>query len=187
MNDTRKKIVVNEILYWKKNRLLPEHYCDYLLALYTEGNESERKEENKQKLLSPVKSNGVIPLYFVIVFLSILGIFISEFTSFHNAFQGIIILMIVVLLLGITYLFSKRSLNYQVPLIASAFLLLLFTVKMAEFLFLNQIMVLYFSLLFHCFAWIVLGWRLKLTYFKIAGLLGGILVLYFLGRHSGVF
>ncbi|MEH7391845.1 hypothetical protein V7164_16455, partial [Bacillus sp. JJ1474] len=45
MNETRKKIIVNEIINWRKNRMLPEHYCDFLLALYTEGNEPENKKE----------------------------------------------------------------------------------------------------------------------------------------------
>lgn len=37
MTNPRKKIILNEILFWKQNKLLPEHYCDFLAALYTEG------------------------------------------------------------------------------------------------------------------------------------------------------
>ena len=37
MNEKRREIIVREIEYWKRSRLLPEQYCDYLLALYTEG------------------------------------------------------------------------------------------------------------------------------------------------------
>jgi hypothetical protein len=35
----KRKTVINEIHYWRKNKLLPEHYCDFLLNLYadTEG------------------------------------------------------------------------------------------------------------------------------------------------------
>ena len=33
MDETRKQIIINEIHYWKKNHLLPEQYCDFLLAL----------------------------------------------------------------------------------------------------------------------------------------------------------
>lgn len=37
MDEARKETVIKEINYWKTHQLLPEHYCDYLLALYTEG------------------------------------------------------------------------------------------------------------------------------------------------------
>ncbi|MET3290090.1 UNVERIFIED_CONTAM: hypothetical protein ABID98_002660 [Brevibacillus sp. OAP136] len=37
MEDQRKKIIVKEIEHWRKNHLLPEHYCIFLLNLYTEG------------------------------------------------------------------------------------------------------------------------------------------------------
>jgi hypothetical protein len=177
--------VVNEILYWKKNRLLPEHYCDYLLALYTEGNDSQSKENGKSSIMSPKESIKFNPLYIAVIFLSILGIFISEFTSFNFVYQGLILLMIVIALLGITYMISRKSLNYQVPLIASAFILLLLTVKFVEFLFPQNLLMLYISLFVHCIGWIVLGLKLKLTYFNIAGMVGGLLVLYFLGRYAG--
>ncbi|GAA4706323.1 hypothetical protein [Brevibacillus fulvus] len=37
MNDQRKKIIIAEIETWRKNNLIPEHYCIFLLNLYTEG------------------------------------------------------------------------------------------------------------------------------------------------------
>ncbi|MBO8164090.1 MAG: hypothetical protein H0Z34_10280 [Brevibacillus sp.] len=37
MDEQRRKIIVNEINNWRKNQLLPEHYCIFLLNLYTEG------------------------------------------------------------------------------------------------------------------------------------------------------
>lgn len=44
MTNPRKKIILNEILFWKQNKLLPEHYCDFLAALYTEGADIEELE-----------------------------------------------------------------------------------------------------------------------------------------------
>ena len=40
MNETRKKIIIQEIKYWKKSKLLPEKYCDFLLTLYSGGEEN---------------------------------------------------------------------------------------------------------------------------------------------------
>ena len=37
MDENRKQIIIKEIGYWKNNKLLPEQYCNFLLALYTEG------------------------------------------------------------------------------------------------------------------------------------------------------
>lgn len=50
VDEQRKITIINEIRYWKDNHLLPEHYCDFLMALYTEG------EQDKADALS--KSEG---------------------------------------------------------------------------------------------------------------------------------
>ncbi|EAZ85106.1 hypothetical protein BB14905_22588 [Bacillus sp. B14905] len=58
MTNPRKKIILNEILFWKQNKLLPEHYCDFLAALYTEGADIEELEpvqDPKQAILPSEK------------------------------------------------------------------------------------------------------------------------------------
>jgi len=37
LDDQRKKIIISEIENWRKNHLLPEHYCIFLLNLYSAG------------------------------------------------------------------------------------------------------------------------------------------------------
>ncbi|MEW5551909.1 hypothetical protein ABGT24_18275 [Peribacillus frigoritolerans] len=37
MDEMRKKIIIQEINSWKESRMLPEQYCNYLLALYGQG------------------------------------------------------------------------------------------------------------------------------------------------------
>ncbi len=37
MDDQKRKLIITEIESWRKNHLLPEHYCIFLLNLYTEG------------------------------------------------------------------------------------------------------------------------------------------------------
>ena len=44
MSNQRKQIILNEITFWKQNKLLPEHYCDFLMTLYTEGNQEDEKQ-----------------------------------------------------------------------------------------------------------------------------------------------
>ena len=40
MDDQRKRTIIAEIEHWRRNQLLPEHYCIFLLNLYTEGEHS---------------------------------------------------------------------------------------------------------------------------------------------------
>ena len=51
MSNQRKQIILNEITFWKQNKLLPEHYCDFLMTLYTEGeHEYEKQIGNAREL-----------------------------------------------------------------------------------------------------------------------------------------
>jgi hypothetical protein len=47
MNEQRKKIITSEIEYWRRNNLLPSHYCDFLLNLYTEGEAAGKETRNQ--------------------------------------------------------------------------------------------------------------------------------------------
>ena len=63
MTNPRKKIILNEILFWKQNKLLPEHYCDFLAALYTEGADIEELEpvqDPKQAILPSEKRKMIL-------------------------------------------------------------------------------------------------------------------------------
>ncbi|WNC16892.1 hypothetical protein [Brevibacillus brevis] len=53
MDDQRKRTIIAEIENWRRNHLLPEHYCIFLLNLYTEGDrppaaETATKQERKK-------------------------------------------------------------------------------------------------------------------------------------------
>jgi len=40
MDEQRRRTIIAEIEHWRRNQLLPEHYCIFLLNLYTEGEHS---------------------------------------------------------------------------------------------------------------------------------------------------
>lgn len=44
MDDQRKRVIISEIENWRRNHLLPEHYCIFLLNLYTEGDRPQSSE-----------------------------------------------------------------------------------------------------------------------------------------------
>lgn len=56
MNPQRKRIIISEIKYWKQNKLLPEHYCDFLITLYAQG-EDEKEAKVTDAILVKEKRN----------------------------------------------------------------------------------------------------------------------------------
>ncbi|MEY8756430.1 hypothetical protein AB9M93_18365 [Peribacillus frigoritolerans] len=80
MDEMRKKIIIQEINSWKESRMLPEQYCNYLLALYGQGE------------LPPSKSNETASKKNDIFFGVLIGTFFA-FIVFLNYFTEITIRM----------------------------------------------------------------------------------------------
>lgn len=62
MDEMRKKIIIQEINSWKESRMLPEQYCNYLLALYGQGEippskSNETASKKKRHLFRGVEWN----------------------------------------------------------------------------------------------------------------------------------
>jgi hypothetical protein len=182
MDETRKKIIIQEILYWKNSRMLPDQYCDYLLALYNEGEEVQRQDK---KAARP-RTRMVLP-YLGIGFIIMLTLFLNYFTELPYEMQiGLSLFSIIVLVLASIY-FSKRVWSYHIPLIGAAFLFLLATVQAAEHFAPGRIGILYLFLLCHCGIWVYGGKRLSIAYFSVAGYLGAGVIIYFLSKLYSIF
>ena len=69
MPNPRKQIILNEILFWKQNKLLPEHYCDFLMTLYSEGNEFETEEKASHKKAVKAKEKRQVNILNSLLFL----------------------------------------------------------------------------------------------------------------------
>lgn len=90
MDDKRRKIILAEIRSWKKHKLLPEHYCDFLTALYTEGSDNYQQISNRsayplKSKTSFFKRNAAYILFsFVLIlavsFIIFLGYYFSDFS-----------------------------------------------------------------------------------------------------------
>lgn len=70
------KIILQEIQHWKKNKLLPEHYCDFLITLYTEGSENSISNSNRKK---SIYIRYVFTLLLSIVVVGFLVLYFSDF------------------------------------------------------------------------------------------------------------
>lgn len=169
MDHDRKSIIIKEILYWKENRMLPEQYCDYLLALYTEG--------NQPKGSSKPKKNHLYTISLLSLFLIPISVFFLYFTELSIDLQMGLSIIFIIMGIIFVYYFSKKGLFYQVPLLVTAMLILLTSVDLTVTIFPEQSGVLYTVLVVNCLLWLLAGWKLKLIYFLISGLLGmGLLV-----------
>src|SRR5690625_4344381 len=88
MSAERKRIIIEEINYWKDHKLLPEEQCNFLLALYTQGEGQERH------LQTTYKRPFIIYLLLLILLIPF-SIIITNFTQISLTLQ--IILMILFL------------------------------------------------------------------------------------------
>lgn len=174
MANSKKKIILNEILFWKQNKLLPDQYCDFLMTLYSEGNEIELEEDisHKKSIIAKEKRNRLKLLLFLgmlsVVLLAALFL-VSELTWL----VAIVIGAIAIILMVMAYRFAKKK-EMLAPIlhISSALLLFGISVKISkEYFFENQI-VLYALLILNCLLWLFTGYKFKLMYFTISGVLG---------------
>lgn len=170
MQDQRKMIIVKEIAYWKENKMLPEHYCDYLLTLYTEGN---GVEENKIRK----KRNSVFFLPLLFFSFIPLTIFLLYFTELSFILQMAISLIFLIFCFVGIFLYNKKQLNVDIPAAVAAIIFLLFSVAFVLKFFSNAIIFLYIILFLNCLFWYLCGKKYKLLYFTIAAIIGATLLI----------
>ncbi|MFE8703194.1 hypothetical protein ACFYKX_21680 [Cytobacillus sp. FJAT-54145] len=165
MDENRKKIIVKEILYWKESRMLPVQYCDYLLTLYTEGNRPKEFIKNQTK-------NRFDKKQYLFLMLIPVSVFLIYFTELSFILQMALLAFLMISGLFVIFYFSKKGILMQIPLIVIALMLLLASVEIISGSFPNNPQTLYMVLFLNCFLWLFTGWRLKILYFTISGLLG---------------
>ena len=106
MDRQRKDVIINEIHYWRESKLLPEQQCQFLLALYSEG------EESFLPTKKPITSMLVWVILSQVCFF--LSVFILYFTDFVGALQ-IGFSLFFVLITGLIG-YAKRRNVFELPL-----------------------------------------------------------------------
>lgn len=174
MANAKKKIILNEILFWKQNKLLPDHYCDFLMTLYTEGNETELEEEidSKNSIIAQEKRFKFILLSITtIVTVALLFVLFmaSTLTWLVATVGGIFALLLMIS----AYRFAKKKEMLSPILhIASALILFGISVKVGIEYFPGNQVVLYILLISNCLLWLFTGFKFKLMYFTVSGVIG---------------
>jgi len=169
MNQDRKKIIINEILYWRENKLLPEAYCNFLLSLYTEGEGIQSTQEStptsKKTFVSIIGIGLLLPVLFLVTY----------FTEISPILQMVLnFIFLIICILGL-FAQSKNTLFVHVTSIILALFTLLLTVNLSELFYQGQVLYLIIIILLNCIGWMLVGLFSKKKYFLITGILGGII------------
>lgn len=180
MSNQRKQIILNEITFWKKNKLLPEHYCDFLMTLYTEGNSEDEKQIGKAKhsvkgqekrknkwmfIVFPLLAIVLFTLLFTLdaVWLTVIPAAILAIGTFIAAF----------------YFAKKNGLLTSILYISGALVLFGLSVKLCLTFLPSNNVALYSVLIGNSLFWLLSGVTLKLIYFTISGALGIMAILVY--------
>ena len=170
MNQERKEIIIKEIKYWKQTRLLPEQYCNFLLTLYSEGEEEHIKVEEESRSILNVKS---MLTFFFVQFLLLFIVVVIYFTDFPFLLQMASGLLSGFLILKI----AKKSRN-QLPQLAYVYFLmvaiivLLLLAQVVEQILPGHRIAMFFVVLLNCLAWLFIGFKMGLKSFLIGGIVG---------------
>ncbi|RPF55606.1 hypothetical protein [Aquisalibacillus elongatus] len=176
MDIERKDLIVDEIKYWKQTKLLPEHYCDFLIMLYTEG-EGVEEQDAVQK-----QQGRSIGLYIDLIFL-LLFIPVSLFLTLSMDASIVFHVTSVAVILFITvmhYIFFRKKQLIWIHLPVILFFIILFLGSIVIFEpYLNTVMISGLILL-NCLTWILFGYWKKYVYLTVSGAIGIILLVGYL-------
>ena len=167
MDENRRKIIIEEIRYWKEHHLLPEKYSNFLLALYTEGSVNIEDEAPKK----PKKER--LPYYLLWYVVNTLLLFAP--LSFFVLEDAIIIeLTIGMVSIFIGFLFhlmfkkhAKLSPSYSILILAM--LIFLITINIADE-YLSNDWIIYGWTIFNSLVWLLIGRIRNYTSLQISGI-----------------
>ncbi|RNA68883.1 hypothetical protein [Alteribacter keqinensis] len=166
--DDRKKIIIREIEYWRRNRLLPEVYCTFLLRLY-EDKEHDQNERRKG-LFTDFTSLLYVTIAISLIALTFLVIY---FTQFSSSMQ-IALLSLILLALGRgLFVTFRKGLAVVHIFIGSCAVLMLYTlVSLAQAMFPGANGALNTVVILACITWMAAGWKTGFVYLFVAGITG---------------
>ncbi|WP_338789056.1 hypothetical protein [Metabacillus sp. FJAT-53654] len=172
MNNNKKNIIINEISYWKNNKLLPETYCDFLLALYTEGNQMDiditSQMEQKRKAITIYQ----VFLYGLLLLLLPAMLLVIYFTELSFVLQMTIVGFFLVSSMNVTAYFIRKRVFFQVPLSITFIQLLIVSLSIIEKITNGDRLWIGGTVVVNCLLWILIGRIYRVIYLIISGIVG---------------
>lgn len=180
----KRKIIIKEIEQWKRSKVLPEHYCDFLLNLY-QDDEVENTSWNSVSKTSIRNSHWKIWLLLGMI-LTAVSVIVFNFNLFPFPMQiGISSLFILLCyLMGFLKLHKNKNVSYLFLGSASIFLLFIGPYLLKLHGFADTFWILGYLVLCSII-WIVIGIILKLGLFQLCGW-SGLILFYGWILHSRV-
>ena len=156
--------------------MLPPHYCDYLLALYTQG--EEFTESGRRAQIKRVHITSALLAFLLLP----VAVCILYFTELSFLLQTVILTSFVGSLLLLALYFSRKNVLAPLLFLGAAIILLLLSLELNTQMFDNSLYTLYGLLSLNCLLWVYTGVKLKLLYFSISGGLGFLVIFFFMAR-----
>ncbi|MFD0715102.1 hypothetical protein ACFQ0N_24580 [Paenibacillus sp. GCM10027626] len=126
MDQERRKIIVKEIEHWRRSKLLPDQYCDFLLNLYADADSDEHQPTSISGKAARAISIAswkhwllALAIIFIVLFV------VLYFSVFHPLLQIGLITSSVLLLLYLGYRYRPVNEAGGLSLIGAAMLVLL--------------------------------------------------------------
>ncbi|MCT8139695.1 hypothetical protein H1D32_19455 [Anaerobacillus sp. CMMVII] len=174
----RKKIIIDEIKHWKKTRLLPEQYCNFLLTLYTEGEETGNlvvPKENRSKRLFQL----IMMTFGLVIFgLTFLVIYFTDFSPFLQT--GLVFIFSSIMFLLAVSVKKDNKIFMHLYILLGALMVFLAMVYGVSSFFPDQPQAIFVTIIFTCFVWLLIGKRYNLKYFIFSGVFGVAIGTFFL-------
>jgi hypothetical protein len=165
MQDDRIPTIINEIHFWRENNLLPEVYCDFLLALYTKGEEEKSPPVQEKSKIFFLIQNIVMVLLIPFSFL------VLYFTQFPFFLQLGFLILFLSYSCGI-YLYVRNSggITASIGLINSMLLILLVSITVSK-AYVESVWFSYFILFTQFTCWYLLGKKHNQSFIVIISIL----------------
>lgn len=176
MEQNKRKLIVREIEQWREGKLLPEHYCDFLLNLYDER--PERRDTKRMGISKQAVKNSNWKIWLLGTMLTALVAYVLlYFNSFPFPMQMAAVVAFVAgsFSAGIAVSPRNRTAGYAFAGIGSMVLLgagvyLLWAYELDE----APLLIAYVALC--SFVWILVGLGMRMGVFHYCGWIGLLLV-----------
>lgn len=175
MQEEKKETILKEIAFWKTNRLLPEHYCDFLTTLYSGGDEEEQDVQKKKRHSSKAWVFYVIGALSALFIIAAMYVLSAKYILIPIGMSVVAICVILYVTFKGTSTKLMKTLTYAV----AALLIFALTVRLAGMFATDNTLVMYSVLIANCMLWLISGAKMKLIYFTISGYLGLAVIILF--------
>jgi hypothetical protein len=176
----KRKLIVNEIHHWRKSKLLPEHYCDFLLNLYAD--DSGKTEAGSKSMLSSGFSLSIQNSHWKFwlmgtVVAVLFSLFVFNFTLFPMQMQIGLSSIFILFLYAMGYRWRSTNPIGSYSVIGLGSVLLLFAgLRFMEANQLEQASDMAVFLLLCSSAWIIIGAVSQKHVFQFCGWIGCLLL-----------